>query len=181
MQAIPLSLPAETARLSQWLLSEPWPFHGQPQASETQLREKIGQGYFSGSNHQSFWLATEQDAQAGFLRIFDLNDIAEDGYPMFDLRIRQAWRGQGLGRQALQWLTHYVFETWPALDRMAGSTRVDNQAMRRVFHLCGYVKEGHYRQDWPTADGRCLDTVHYAILRKDWLTGHTTPVNWQDE
>jgi len=181
IQAVPIQLPAEAEALADWLLSEPWPFHVQSQVNRQDVLARIAKGHFSGDAHQSFWLASPQELYAGFLRLFDLDDIADGGYPMFDLRLRSACRGQGLGEQALKWLTRYVFETWPELDRIAGSTRADNLPMRRVFRKCGYVKEGHYRQDWPAADGQLLDTVHYAILRADWLSNTTTPVHWLDE
>lgn len=67
-----------------------------------------------------------------------------------------------------------------ARGRGAGTTRADNHAMRRVFTKSGYVKECHYRDAWPAGD-RVYDSVGYAILRRDWETGTTTPVNWADE
>ena len=51
--------------------------------------------------------------------------------------------------------------------------------MRRVFVKTSYAKEAHYRDAWPSADGP-LDSIGYAILRRDWETGTTTPVNWAD-
>ncbi|MFS4103262.1 hypothetical protein [Streptomyces sp. PD-S100-1] len=36
-----------------------------------------------------------------------------DATPLFDLRIRSGHRGRGLGRQALTWLTRYVFTEFP--------------------------------------------------------------------
>jgi RimJ/RimL family protein N-acetyltransferase len=53
--------------------------------------------------------------------------------------------------------------------------------MRRVFRRSGYVKEGHYRDGWPDPDGTVHDAVGYAILRRDWLSGTTTAVRWDDE
>ena len=53
--------------------------------------------------------------------------------------------------------------------------------MRRIFRACGFVKEGHYRKDWPGPSGAFYDTVKYGILREDWETAKTTPVNWNDE
>ena len=102
-------------------------------------------------------------------------------YPLFDLRIRGSERGNGLGKEALNWLTKYMFTKWPNLDRIAGTTRVDNSPMRMTFSACVYVKEGHYRKDWGSSTGASYDTVKYGILREDWETGRTTPVNWNDE
>jgi RimJ/RimL family protein N-acetyltransferase len=53
--------------------------------------------------------------------------------------------------------------------------------MRRTFRSCGYVKEAHYRQAWPSLSGRVYDTIGYAILRTDWQAGTITPPDWNDE
>ncbi len=53
--------------------------------------------------------------------------------------------------------------------------------MRRTFVTCGYVKEAHYRQAWPSPGGTVYDAVGYAILRTDWQAGTTTPPDWDDE
>ena len=36
-----------------------------------------------------------------------------------------------------------VFTEFPDIDRIEGTTRQDNRAMRRTFIRCGYVKEAH--------------------------------------
>lgn len=91
------------------------------------------------------------------------------------------YRGQGIGTDAISWLTDYLFETYPAKHRLEGWTRADNTAMRSVFRRCGYVKEAHLRLDFPAANGRFMDKVGYAILRDDWQTRTVTPVRWHDE
>jgi hypothetical protein len=74
-----------------------------------------------------------------------------------------------------------VFDTH-AVERLEGTTRQDNVAMRRTFRAVGFVKEAHYRRGWPAPrrDGRLLDAVGYALLRTDWRDGTTTPVEWHD-
>ena len=52
--------------------------------------------------------------------------------------------------------------------------------MRRVLVKCGFAKEAHYRQEWPSESGPRYDSIGYAILRDDWASGATTPVNWED-
>lgn len=140
----------------------------------------IDEGTFDGTNHESFWILDPLRNEIGFIRLFDLEDV-DDGHPLFDLRIRAEHRGQSVGKTAVQWLTKYLFEKYPQLERIAGTTRVDNSAMRKIFRTTGYVKEGHYRKDWPSSNGDCFDTVKYGILRGDWVTGKTTPVPWNDE
>ncbi|MFK0238522.1 GNAT family N-acetyltransferase [Streptomyces vinaceus] len=100
-------------------------------------------------------------------------DLCDDT-PMFDLRIRSEHRGRGRGGQALDWLTRYVFTEFPEVQRIEGTARQDNVAMRRAFRRCGYAKEAHSRDTWPTADGKVRDAVGYAILRRGWLSDSTT-------
>lgn len=176
----PLSLPRDQDRLVNFLTTEEWPFHVNSRLTEEKIFKMIDEKTFDGSNHECFWILDESKTELGFIRLFDLDDV-DDGYPLFDLRIRAVYRGQGLGKSAVQWLTKYLFEKHSELERIVGTTRVDNQAMRKTFRTCGYVKEGHYRKDWSTSNGDLFDTVKYGILREDWETGTTTPVNWDDE
>ncbi|MCC9173740.1 hypothetical protein [Arthrobacter sp. zg-Y179] len=52
--------------------------------------------------------------------------------------------------------------------------------MRKTFLRAGFVKEAHYRQAWPTADGSRLASVAYAILRSDWENNTVTPLEFDD-
>jgi RimJ/RimL family protein N-acetyltransferase len=175
-----MQLPAEQDRLVKFLVSERWPFHVNTDLSQEKVMEMIGDGLFTGTNHECHWIFDATNHEIGFIRLMDLEDIG-DGYPLFDLRLCAAFRGKGIGREALRWILQYMFTKWPKLDRIAGTTRVDNAPMRRTFRSCGFVKEGHYRKDWPGASGVFYDTVKYGILREDWESGRTTPVNWNDE
>lgn len=176
----PIFLPRDQDRLVTFLTGEEWPFHVNNRLSREKVLTMIGEGTFDGSNHESFWILDEAKIELGFIRLFDLEDI-DDGYPLFDLRIRAAYRGQGLGKASVQWLTKYLFEKHSHLERIVGTTRSDNSAMRKTFRFCGYVKEGHYRKDWPSQNGDSFDTVKYGILRQDWISGTRTPVPWDDE
>ena len=102
-------------------------------------------------------------------------------WPGLDVRISAAYRGRGIGAQALRWITAHLFETLPEISRLEGQTRQDNAAMRAVFRRCGYVKEAHYRKAWPDQSGVSVDGIGYAMLREDWERGTTTPVNWDDQ
>lgn len=154
---------ADRELLADWLSSDSWPFHGQPNPSHESVLAGFDNGQYSNEETKTFWIL--QDSQpVGLLRLFELGDLT----PRFDLRIGSANRGQGLGREALNWLTQYVFSTQPDARRLEGQTREDNHAMQHLFVSCGYVKEAHYREAWPTPDGRFLDAVGFAILRSDW-------------
>jgi RimJ/RimL family protein N-acetyltransferase len=167
--------------LADFLSSHPWPYHSGGQITREEVLQKIDEGKFSREDTQRFWILTEANERIGLIKLFDLDDIEDDGNPLFDLRIHPAFRGQGIGKQAVTWLTRYLFETYPTLGRIEGTTRVDNLAMRKVFLSCGYVKEGHIRKSWPADSGAKLDTVIYGISREDWQNKTITPVNWNDE
>jgi RimJ/RimL family protein N-acetyltransferase len=80
----------------------------------------------------------------------------------------------------LKAVTTHVFTTMQAVSRFEGQTREDNIAMRKTFVRAGFVKEAHYREAWPVENGSPVASVAYGILRRDWQTGQTTPVNWND-
>lgn len=165
--------------LAQFLTSQQWPFHVHSSVSEEQILQSVREGNYSGENNHTFWIVGADEKRIGIVRLFEMDDI-EDGAPVFDIRISSNFQGLGIGRSAVKWLTNYLFNGWPSLQRIEGTTRVDNVAMRKVFEFCGYVKEGHYRQSWPDEDGALKDTVSYAILRSDWLSGTRTPVKWTE-
>lgn len=176
----PLKLPADHETLVAFLQNNPWPFHVNSAVTAEKAATMINDSLFTGTNHESFWIRGDSGNPLGLIRLIDLDDI-DDGYPLFDLRISANARSKGVGKAAVHWLTKYLFEKHPHLERIAGTTRADNKAMRKTFRACGYVKEGHYRKDWGTASGELYDTVKYTILREDWLSGETSPVNWNDE
>ena len=77
-------------------------------------------------------------------------------------------------------LASLVFAGYPKAYRFEGVTRADNIAMRRTFDRSGFVKEAHYRDGWPIPGSEPMASVGYAILRRDWVSGTTTPVEWSD-
>ena len=118
-------------------------------------------------------------ADLGRVGVAVLEDIADDGV-MFDLRLANQFRGQGLGVPTMRALAAELFTAYPTARRFEGQTRQDNVAMRRVLEQSGFVKEAHYRQGWPTGDGTFLDSIGYGLLRTDWESGRTTALTWSD-
>ncbi len=96
----PISLPLDKDRLIRFLTGEDWPFHVNNRLTEEKVLGMIAEGTFDGSNHESFWILDDLKNEIGFIRLFDLDDI-EDGYPLFDLRIRAEYRGRGLGKAVI--------------------------------------------------------------------------------
>lgn len=174
MIGLTLFHPSEGDRLARLLAEEPWPFHSGAQVTVDEVLTRIRDGWCDGPGVRTYWIAAGTAEPVGVVRVWDIGD----GAPLFDLRLRAAHRGRGLGRLAVRELSGLLFEDDPSLERIEATTRQDNTAMRRVLEACGYVKEAHYRRSWPTPDGALLDTVGYAVLRGDWIAGVTTPVPW---
>ncbi|MFS8099589.1 GNAT family N-acetyltransferase [Lentzea alba] len=162
----------EGEALADFLAGEPWPFHTGSQVDRADVLERAAQGFYD----ETYWILADGE-RAGIVRLFDL----EDATPMFDLRISESHRGKGLGQAAVRWLTDRLFGEFAHVERIEGTTRQDNAAMRQVFRRCGYVKEAHYRKAWPDAAGHRHDSVGYAIIRHDWQTGDTTVPDFHDE
>ena len=135
------------------------------------VRQDVIGWYSTDVTQRTFWILSDGGVRAGVVQIHSLNTSS----PMVNIHLQAGSRGKGIGKQALSWMTHYVFTTYPDKRRIEGFTCSDNVAMRHVFRSCGYVKEGHYRNK----DG-CREKTVYGILREDWTTGATTPVNWND-
>jgi RimJ/RimL family protein N-acetyltransferase len=176
---VPIELPSERELLATWLSSERWMFHVNTEPNFERMLQAVDNGSFHGTNDSSFWMMLNTE-RVGLIHLFDLEDI-DDGAPMFDLRIRHEFRGIGLGTRAVRWLTKYLFEQHANLERIEGTTRADNIAMRLVFRRCGFVKEAHFRRAWTDAGGQRFDAVGYGILRDDWAKQRVTPVLWDDE
>ena len=151
----------EAEALADFLAGEPWPFHATGTVEREDVLKRVKAGYYD----ETYWIEADGE-RAGIVRLFDLDDAT----PMFDLRISAKHRG-----------TDRLFGEFAHVERIEGTTRQDNAAMRRVFRRCGYVKEAHYRKAWPDEAGRRHDSVGYAIIRRDWQTGDTPVPDFHDE
>lgn len=167
---------ADRADLTAFLTRNTFPFHMRPSMSRADVERAIEAGAYGDEENDTLWIVHEDLGRVGLVRIEDLADPT----PLFDLRLDEEYRGRGLGAAVLTAITEHVFASMPTVTRFEGQTRADNIAMRRVFQRCGWVKEAHYREAWPVAGGAPLASVAYAILRRDWETGATTPVEWDD-
>lgn len=142
---------ADLPALHEFLRSETWPYHG-----------GAGTVTWIGAGIETWWVL-DAGARAGVVRLYDLDDG-----PMFDLRLRSAYRGRGIGTGTVRWLTGHLFDLLPEMTRIEATTREDNVAMARVLERCGYVREARYREAWPVPGGPPLDALGYAILRREW-------------
>lgn len=148
--------------LLNFLTSETWHFHGQENPTEESIRRNLANGYYNGNGNKTFWIVDDH-IKIGLLRIFDL----EDPICLFDLRLKEKFRGKGIGKQAVIWLTDYIFKNYSHIIRIEGHTRHDNYAMRKTFFNSGFVKESYNRKSWRQS-GKLFDSVGYAMIREDW-------------
>lgn len=153
-----------------------FPFHVWSRPTREIVETSINKGGYRDDDNDSFWIDHSEHGRVGFFR---LEDLSEDT-PLFDIRLDGPFRNRALGTEVLRAATHHVFTTMPTVNRFEGQTREDNVAMRKTFLRCGWVKEAHYRESWPTDDGTLLASVAYAVLRRDWETGQTTNLVWED-
>ncbi|MDN5898764.1 MAG: GNAT family N-acetyltransferase [Brachybacterium sp.] len=162
--------------LVEFMTRNEFPAHGRPHPRAGDVEAAISDGVYRDEDNDSFWIDHRELGRIGFLRLEDLCDDA----PLFDLRLDAPFRGRDLGADALNAVTDHVFRTMSNVQRFEGQTREDNIAMRRTFVRCGWLKEAHYREGWPVDGGAPLTSVAYGILRRDWETGRTTPLVWDD-
>jgi RimJ/RimL family protein N-acetyltransferase len=165
----------DRAELVEFLTAHEFPFHATRRLARAEVERSIDDGRFGDADHASYWI----DSDTGRIGVVVLIDLTDDA-PLFDLRLATEHRGKGYGVDVLMTLTTHVFTTMPTVTRIDGQTREDNIAMRKTFVRAGFVKEAHYRDGWPVENGPPLASVAYGMLRRDWETGRTTPVVWDD-
>lgn len=165
---------ADREALVAFLTAGPWPFHVRTWPTREQVQDDVDGGRYD-EDAEALWVLADGER----VGLGVLEDLADDT-PVLDLRLAPAARGRGLGLPALRALTDHLFATQPAARRFEAQTREDNVAMRRVLLRAGFVKEAHFREGWPFEGGPPLASVAYAVLRRDWESGTTTPVVWDD-
>ena len=82
------------------------------------------------------------------------------------LALRPAYRGRGLGTDAVRVLVRYGFRTL-GLHRLQIETLADNEGMLRAAQAAGFTVEGRLRESgW--LDGRFLDDVNLGLLVSEY-------------
>jgi RimJ/RimL family protein N-acetyltransferase len=179
VRIVPFDPGSDAEALVTFLSTNTFPFHVWPHVAEADARDRVSAGHYWSDERTGHWVELD-GVRIGIAVLEDVDDIPGGGAPLFDLRLADGFRGNGLGEAVLRRLTSHVFETYSTLRRFEGQTREDNIAMRKVFVRSGWVKEAHYREAWPVDGGDVLASIAYGILRRDWESGTTTPVNWDD-
>ena len=165
----------DVEELVKFLTTNAFPFHRITAPSEALVRQLVLDGRFDADGVRTYWVFGDNHRLG--LAILERLDSQ---CPTFDLRLVEESRGHGAGVPVLQALTGLVFTDRPEALRFAGRTREDNVAMRKTFLRSGFLKEAHYREDWPLDDGRRIASVTYSVLRRDWEQGSVTGFIWED-
>lgn len=180
IEFVPFDPATDLEALVTFLATNTYPYHVRPRLSPAQARELVLGGRFWSDDSAGFWVDAAGE-RVGMVVIDDLADVADGGNPVFDLRLGEQHRGRRLSTPILRALAALAFERWPGLTRFEGHTRDDNAAMRAAFRRAGWVKEGYFRDAWPVEGAGPRASVTYAVLRRDWESGTTTPVVWDDQ
>lgn len=137
----------------------------------------ITAGALDAPDHEAWWLDDSARGRVGLLAVAGVT--GEE--PSLSLHVDQRHRGRGLGTETLRLVIEKVFTEHPGARRLQGRASEDHRRIRQALARSGFVKEAHFRDTWPVPEGEPgRATVVYAILRRDWETGMTTPVRFDD-
>lgn len=165
---------SDRGEFTRFMTRNSFPFHQNANPTDEQVDATIDAGGYR--RRAPLWIDEREHGRVGIAVLDDLGGST----PTFDLRLGTRYRALGLGAPILRALTSLVFTDYPKATRFEGQTREDNRAMRSTFRRSGFVKEAHRREGWPVPGGEPLASVGYAILRRDWVSGTTTPVDWDE-
>jgi RimJ/RimL family protein N-acetyltransferase len=164
--------PDERDDLICFIVADSYPYNATPHPSPEQVADWMDTGLFT----ETFWIARD-GTRVGVLQYQDASSVHAE----LHIRLHTPYRGQGIGTEAMRWLTSHLFRTYPDKHRLEGWMRNDNAAMRQVFRNCGYTKEAHLRRDFPRGDGTFADKVGYGLLREEWEQGVHIAIPWDDD
>ena len=127
------------------------------------------QTWLEGENDRSilFGIRTlDDDTLIGFVTLDTPDWTARTAWTSIGIGVEARW-GQGLGREAMNLLLGYAFETLN-LNRVSLTVFEYNQRAMRCYLRCGFLEEGRERLAVQRS-GRRWDLVYMGILYEDWL------------
>ncbi|MDP9022218.1 MAG: GNAT family N-acetyltransferase [Actinomycetota bacterium] len=134
--------------------------------NEEKLAAEIASGIWA-CEEQVGWAVLVDGEPVGFA--FARNLTGGEG--VLDIRLSEAVRGQGVGREALRQLADHHFADHPDLLRLEGRTHEHNVPMQRAFTAAGFLMEARYRDSFEQPDGTLASEWGYAITHSDWKAG----------
>lgn len=111
-------LSGEAPKLAEWLTSEIWSNHSwygkHPERPKYEDALKFSKKMLSDDKDAKvFWMILDRVERAGIIRFEDLSNKT----PLFDIRLLSQYRGKGIGKMAVRWLTNYIFTTMPGKNQ----------------------------------------------------------------
>ena len=115
--------------------------------------------------NQDFEIHVDDGALIGVAYVANISDANRHGLVGVTIGDRSYW-GEGYGRESLELLLHYCFETLE-LHRVSAETFEYNDAWRNLVQEAGFVHEGSAR-DYLYRDGEYWDKENYALLEHEY-------------
>ena len=156
----------KSEELIKFLLSETWKYHGGPNPTREEKILEINKRYYTHRKQATFLINSKSNI-VGFLRISGLEN-EPNACPNFDIRLSSSIKGKGIGKKVLEFMIRYIFENYPKIRRIEGSTREDNYSMQKLFDKVGFLKVGQFRKAWHDDKNNWYDCLEYDFLREEF-------------
>jgi ribosomal-protein-alanine N-acetyltransferase len=85
--------------------------------------------------------------------------------------------GHGYVTEAARGALRFIFEHLGA-HRVRLECDDSNVKSYHVGERCGMLREGHIRENKKNADGSISGTLHYGVLRSEWIHQSLLPMEW---
>ncbi|WP_028274700.1 GNAT family N-acetyltransferase [Atopococcus tabaci] len=143
-----------------------WPANESVQVTEATLRH--WESEYAKNNYYHWGIVPKEVGEPiGTISVVDQDDSTEMVH--IGYCIGKQWWGKGYTSEALNRLLQFFFEE-VGVNRIESQHDTRNPGSGRVMEKCGLQHEGTSRQSSRNNQGIC-DTVHYAILKEDYLIG----------
>lgn len=131
-----------------------------PASVRSYLEKEVGKEYLLFSLHP-----LEEDHTVGFIDLSGFDWLARSAWVAIGIG-EPAFRGRGLGSEAMQLLARFAFEQLN-LHRINLTVFEYNLPALRSYQKCGFVEEGRQRQ-FLNREGRRWDMIFMGLLKEDW-------------
>ncbi len=118
-------------------------------------------------NAMYFWGVFDKDTGALLGQVYV--GVANPALPeyMVGYIVDEGQAGRGIITEAVGGVIRVLFE-YHGAKRLCLMCDDTNLASMRVAEKCGFIKEGHLRQNKCHADGSISGTLHFGMLWEDW-------------